>query len=116
MYNSKAPIPFGRLGRLLVTLFLCSEGVLSQPLLYLSLHLKRNRETYYRLLQEVRERGTWETWLEFFLDGVAETAQQAFKTAKQITDLLLEDRAKIAAGQRAGPCCASTRKCRKILT
>jgi Fic family protein len=91
----------GRLGRLLVTLFLCSEGVLSQPLLYLSLYFKRNRETYYRLLQEVRERGTWEVWLEFFLDGVTETAQQAFKTAKQITDLFSEDRRKISEGERA---------------
>lgn len=92
----------GRLGRLLVTLFLCAEGVLSQPLLYFSLYLRRNRETYYRLLQEVREHGTWETWLEFFLDGIAETARQAFMTAKQITDLFADDRRKIAEGERAG--------------
>lgn len=92
----------GRLGRLLVTLFLCAEGVLSQPLLYFSLYLRRNRETYYRLLQEVREHGTWETWLEFFLDGIAETAQQAFRTAKQITDLFADDRRKISDGERAG--------------
>lgn len=92
----------GRLGRLLVTLFLCTEGVLGQPLLYLSLHLRRNRETYYRLLQEVREHGTWEVWLEFFLDGVAATARQAFTTAKQITDLFSEDRKKISGGGRAG--------------
>jgi Fic family protein len=91
----------GRLGRLLVTLFLCAEGVLNQPLLYLSLYLKRHRETYYRLLQEVRERGTWEAWLEFFLEGVTETAQQAHQTANKIVDLFARDRAKISAGQRA---------------
>jgi Fic family protein len=91
----------GRLGRLLVTLFLCAEGVLNQPLLYLSLYLKRHRETYFRLLQEVRERGAWEAWLEFFLDGVAETAQQAWRTADGIVDMFARDRAKISAGQRA---------------
>jgi Fic family protein len=64
----------GRIGRLLVTLYLCVHGVLRKPLLYLSLYLKTHRADYYRLLQEVRERGAWEAWLEFFLDGVAETA------------------------------------------
>lgn len=90
----------GRIGRLLVTLFLCSEGVLKQPLLYLSLYLKRNRETYYRLLQEVREHGAWEAWLEFFLQGVTETAQQAFATATRIVDLFARDRDRIAKGEK----------------
>jgi len=93
----------GRLGRLLITLFLCAEGVLRQPLLYLSLYLKQHRANYYRLLQEVRERGTWEAWLEFFLDGVAETADQASDTAVRIVDLFRADRERIAAaGDRAG--------------
>jgi Fic family protein len=93
----------GRLGRLLITLYLCAEGVLEQPLLYLSLYFKQHREDYYRLLQEVRERGTWEAWLEFFLEGVAATANQAFDTAIKIVDLFQSDRAKIsAAGDRAG--------------
>jgi Fic family protein len=87
----------GRLGRLLITLFLCAEGVLRQPLLYLSLYLKTHRADYYRLLQEVRERGAWEAWLEFFLDGVAETANQAFETANRIASLLSEDRERIVA-------------------
>lgn len=87
----------GRLGRLLITLFLCAEGVLRQPLLYLSLYLKTHRADYYRLLQEVRERGAWEAWLEFFLDGVAETANQAFETANRIASLLAEDRERIVA-------------------
>lgn len=85
----------GRLGRLLITLFLCAEGVLRQPLLYLSLYFKTHRETYYRLLQEVRERGAWEAWLEFFLDGIAETADQAFETANRIATLLAQDRKRI---------------------
>ncbi len=87
----------GRLGRLLITLFLCAEGVLHQPLLYLSLYLKTHRADYYRLLQEVRERGAWEAWLEFFLEGVAETANQAFQTANRIASLMAEDRERIVA-------------------
>lgn len=93
----------GRLGRLLITLFLCSQRILRQPLLYLSLYFKQNRMDYYRLLQEVRERGTWEAWLEFFLDGVTKTADQAFETATAIVDLFKADRTRIAAiGDRAG--------------
>lgn len=87
----------GRLGRLLITLFLCAEGVLHQPLLYLSLYFKTHRADYYRLLQEVRERGAWEAWLEFFLDGIAETANQAFDTANRIATLLAADRERIVA-------------------
>ncbi|RYF56561.1 MAG: Fic family protein, partial [Comamonadaceae bacterium] len=56
----------GRIGRLLVTLYLCVNGVLRKPLLYLSLYLKTHRADYYRLLQEVREHGAWEAWLDFF--------------------------------------------------
>jgi len=85
----------GRLGRLLVTLFLCMTGVMCQPLLYLSLYLKTHRADYYRLLQEVREQGAWEAWLEFFLDGVTETADQAFTSATRIVDLFETDRAAI---------------------
>ncbi|MDW9627967.1 Fic family protein [Sinorhizobium meliloti] len=85
----------GRLGRLLITLFLCATGVLRQPLLYLSLYFKSRRPDYYRLLQEVREYGTWEAWLEFFLDGVAETADQAFETANRIARLFDDNRERI---------------------
>lgn len=63
----------GHIGRLLVTLYLCVHGVLRKPLLYLSPYFKTRCANYYRLLQEVRERGALEAWLEFFLDGVAET-------------------------------------------
>lgn len=93
----------GRVGRLLVTLYLCVQGVLHKPLLYLSLYLKTHRAEYYRLLQEVRERGAWETWLAFFLEGVAETANQAFDAATRIVDLFRQDRERITAqGERVG--------------
>ena len=93
----------GRVGRLLVTLYLCVQGVLHKPLLYLSLYLKTHRAEYYRLLQEVRERGAWEAWLAFFLEGIAETANQAFDAATRIVDLFREDRERIAAqGERVG--------------
>lgn len=93
----------GRLGRLLITLYLCSQRALREPLLYLSLFFKQNRADYYRLLQEVRERGTWEAWLEFFLEGVMQTAEQAFDSAIRITELFKADRERIASTtDRAG--------------
>jgi len=93
----------GRIGRLLVTLYLCVNGVLRKPLLYLSLYLKTHRADYYRLLQEVREHGAWEAWLDFFLTGVADTANQAFEAATRIVDLFKEDRERITAqSDRAG--------------
>ena len=93
----------GRVGRLLITLFLCAHGVLKLPLLYLSLYFKAHRADYYRLLQEVRENGSWEAWLEFFLDGVAETADQASGTATRIVELLKTDRERIGrSSARAG--------------
>lgn len=93
----------GRLGRLLITLILCSEGVLREPSLYLSLYFKRRRSDYYDRLNAVRVMGDWEGWLGFFLDGVAETAQQAVETAQRLLALLARDRARIVAlGQRAG--------------
>ena len=93
----------GRIGRLLVTLYLCVHDVLRKPLLYLSLYLKTHRGDYYRLLQEVREHGAWEAWLEFFLDGVTETAGQAFDAATRIAELFKRDRERITAeSDRAG--------------
>jgi Fic family protein len=86
----------GRIGRLLIALFLVERRVLQEPLLYLSLYFKANREDYYRLLQEVRKNGSWEAWLEFFLDGVAETANNAFDSASRIVQLFREDRQRIS--------------------
>jgi Fic family protein len=87
----------GRLGRLLIALYLCSQKVLQQPLLYLSLYFKTRRADYYRLLQEVRERGSWEAWLEFFLEGVAQTANEAFSAATRIHALIRQDRERIGS-------------------
>lgn len=87
----------GRLGRLLIALFLVEKNVLKEPLLYLSLYLKTHRSDYYRLLQEVRQRGTWEAWLEFFLDGVAATANNAHDSAIQIVTLFARDRERITS-------------------
>jgi Fic family protein len=85
----------GRLGRLLITFLLCMEGALKEPILYLSLYFKTHRQYYYELLQRVREKGDWEAWLEFFLEGVKETSDQAADTAKQILELFEIDRQKI---------------------
>jgi Fic family protein len=93
----------GRVGRLLITLMLCSEGILRRPLLYLSLYFKAHRSDYYRLLQEVRERGAWEAWLEFFLTGVETTASQAVEAAGRILSLFEADRHRIESeADRAG--------------
>jgi Fic family protein len=93
----------GRLGRLLITFLLCERGVLREPLLYLSLFFKQNRQTYYELLQAVRQRGAWEEWLEFFLRGVIETARQGTQTAQYLLRLFAQDRARIEAlGRPAG--------------
>ena len=79
-----------------------TQDILRTPLLYLSLYLKTHRADYYRLLQEVRERGSWEAWLEFFLDGVAETANQAFDAATRIVDLFKQDRERITVEEIQG--------------
>jgi Fic family protein len=74
----------GRLGRLLIALLLHERGVLSRPLLYISLYLRRNRLEYYDRLTAVRKNGDWEGWTKFFLRGVEETALEAIETAKKV--------------------------------
>lgn len=91
----------GRLGRLLVTLMLCEDGALRQPTLYLSLYLKANRSRYYELLQLVREKGDWESWVAFFLEGVISTSRQGFHTAQRLLALFEEDEKKIGGLGRA---------------
>ncbi len=85
----------GRVGRLLITLILSREGVLKEPMLYLSLFLKEHRATYYELLQKVRQDGDWEAWLDFFFQGITETADGAVVTAKSLLALFAEDRKSI---------------------
>jgi Fic family protein len=85
----------GRLGRLLITFLLCVAGALHEPILYLSLFFKTNRQAYYELLNRVRVSGDWEAWLDFFLTGVKTTADQAVNAARRIMALLEADRRKI---------------------
>ncbi len=85
----------GRLGRLLITFLLCAEGALREPILYLSLYFKTNRAAYYELLDRVRAKGDWEAWLDFFLVGVRDTAEQAANASREILDLFNQDRKKI---------------------
>lgn len=91
----------GRIGRLLITFLLCHDGVIASPMLYLSLHLKQQRATYYDLLQRVRTHGAWEEWLAFFLHGIAVSAGQTADTAGRLLQLFQRDREKIAAVGRA---------------
>ena len=105
----------GRLGRLLITLILCANQMLDEPILYLSLYLKQNRSTYYELLQEVRESGTWETWLEFFLIGVYKSSKQAIQTAKDINNLFAQDKDKISSLGRARFSCEQILEYMKLL-
>lgn len=77
----------GRIGRLLITFFLCEQGLLQKPVLYLSHYLKQYRTEYYEALQRTRDVGDWEGWLKFFLRGVGSVAAQATNTAREIVDL-----------------------------
>lgn len=86
----------GRLGRLLITLLLCEQKVLQEPMLYLSLYFKTHRQYYYELLNNVRLTGDWEAWLDFFAEAIIFTATQAVETAQQLLDLSNQDRDKIS--------------------
>jgi Fic family protein len=77
----------GRVGRLLITLFLIERGRLSQPLLYLSDFVERHRSDYYDMLQRVRTHGEWIPWLRYFLTGVEETARDAATRARRLLEL-----------------------------
>ncbi len=77
----------GRIGRLLITFFLCEQNILTKPVLYLSHYFKSNRGEYYDCLQRTRDNGDWELWLKFFLRGVTVVAKQATETAKKIVEL-----------------------------
>lgn len=91
----------GRLGRLLITLLLCTENVLSAPILYLSLYFKQHRKIYYDLLTRVREEGAWEVWIEFFLDAIISTAKEASQSTEKIITIFAEDKIKIETLGRA---------------
>jgi Fic family protein len=93
----------GRVGRLLIALQLAADGLLRQPLLYMSLYFKEHRRTYYELLNRVRESGDWETWLEYFADGVASSASQAVGAARRLLDIATADALRIEKLGRAAP-------------
>lgn len=87
-YQFEAIHPFldgnGRVGRLLITLYLCAQGVMPEPLLYLSAYFEKNRDLYYRHLLAVSQKGSWDAWLHFFLDGVTEQSRAALDAAKRL--------------------------------
>ena len=85
----------GRLGRLLIALMLVESGALQSPLLYLSLYLKARRDDYYALLSKVRFEGAWDEWLMFFLEGVSETSEQAYRTAQLLLAQFTDDEQRI---------------------
>jgi Fic family protein len=97
----------GRVGRLMITLLLCAEGVLHGPMLYLSLFMKQHRARYYELLDSVRRDGDWEAWIAFFCEGVASVSDGAVATARRLLDLAGQDRDHLARlGRKAGSAAA----------
>lgn len=102
-YQFEAIHPFidgnGRLGRLLITFFLCERGYLPQPLLYLSAYFERNRDEYYDRLLKVSTEGDWDGWLEFFLRGVVTQAKDAIDWSAQLMDLHENYRQRLAASK-----------------
>jgi Fic family protein len=99
-YQFEAIHPFldgnGRVGRLLITLFLIERAILPTPLLYLSAFFEATRKNYYERLQGVAERGEWPAWLEYFLNGVARQSEDALSRAGRINDLLAEWKVSVA--------------------
>lgn len=92
----------GRIGRLLITLFLIEKKVLSTPALYISYFLKKNRIEYYDRMNEVRLKGNYEQWIKFFLEAVYESAKDAVETIDKLTTLHDNYRLKIEGlGRRA---------------
>lgn len=90
----------GRIGRLLIAFILHHDRLLAEPLLYLSLYFKQHRAEYYRLLDLVRTEGDWESWLDFFLEGVEHTATNAVVTAQRLLALFRQDEEAIQRSQR----------------
>ena len=87
----------GRVGRLLITLYLVSQGLLDQPVLYLSAYLKIHQQEYYDRLQQVRVEGSYEKWIAFFLEGVETVSQMVIDTTRRIQKLERDDTDRIIA-------------------
>jgi Fic family protein len=90
-YQFEAIHPFldgnGRIGRLLITLFLCQRGILNKPLLYISAFFEQHRQEYYQRLLAVSQRGQWREWITFFLEAVIEQSGDTVERARQLLDL-----------------------------
>jgi Fic family protein len=91
----------GRIGRLLITLFLIERGRLSKPLLYFSSYIEQNKSDYYALLQRIRTHGEWSGWLRYFLVAVRDTARSAIAQSQGILKLREKHRAKLTREHRA---------------
>lgn len=91
----------GRVGRLLITLFLMEKKVLTTPALYISYFLKKNRVEYYDRMTEVRSKGNYEQWVKFFLQALMESAEDATSTIDELTALHDKNAAVIAEMGRA---------------
>lgn len=102
-YQFEAIHPFldgnGRVGRLLIIFLLCAEGLLPQPLLYLSAYFERNRKQYYDLLLKVSQEGAWNEWIRFFLRGVEEESHDAVKRSDKLLRLWQDYRAKLQSAR-----------------
>ena len=93
----------GRIGRLLITLLLCNEGVLREPLLYSSLYFKQHRQQYYSELNAVRESGDFERWIEFIAAAIRISAEKATETGRRISTVFWEDRDRVRRMGRQAP-------------
>lgn len=104
-YQFEAIHPFpdgnGRLGRLLVSLLLCAWNLLPQPLLYLSAFFEANRSEYYNGLRNVSEKGWWNAWLMFFLNGVSVQALDAVERINKLNNLRETYRQRFQKGRSA---------------
>lgn len=85
----------GRIGRLLITLFLCQREILTRPVLYISYFLKQNRIEYYDRLMEVRKKGNYEQWIRFFIEALYQTSEDATQTIDLLVALRNKNRAAI---------------------
>ncbi|MEL3909037.1 MAG: Fic family protein [Treponemataceae bacterium] len=90
----------GRIGRLIIVLFLKKEGLIEYPVLYLSYFFKKNRNRYYELLNNVRIKGEFEEWIKFFLEGICEIAEDAILSIQKIIELKNNDVEKIRNVQK----------------
>ncbi len=95
----------GRLGRLLIPMIFVREGILKEPMLYVSLYLKRHRSTYYELLQNTRLEGDWEEWIRFFALAVESAARQAVDAVRDLNQLGASDRERIRSLGRVASSC-----------